>query len=290
MHARIWLVVGAIFVAAHVMGCGSGGSGAGEVPGSRMSLAAAQSGCVTVCPTCKPGVACPQFCRIDCPPGVSPCGPTVCRHNEECCNESCGICTRPGESCTQQACAPATPCVDTVLCIRGFHWSPDECQCVPDQPCVDTVLCARGLHWSPAECQCVPDEPCVDTVLCIRGTHWSPRLCECVPNGSCDVDQDCRLFSDYCTGCDCRALSNDDADPVCSGPGAECLADPCMGRSVQCVSGQCVVSAQCVQTQLCARRTHWSPEQCACVPDHGPHTPHRPHAPHAPHSPQHTGA
>ena len=240
MHARIWLVVGAIFVAAHVMGCGSGGSGAGEVPGSRMSLAAAQSGCVTVCPTCKPGVACPQFCRIDCPPGVSPCGPTVCRHNEECCNESCGICTRPGESCTQQACAPATPCVDTVLCIRG--------------------------------------------------THWSPRLCECVPNGSCDVDQDCRLFSDYCTGCDCRALSNDDADPVCSGPGAECLADPCMGRSVQCVSGQCVVSAQCVQTQLCARRTHWSPEQCACVPDHGPHTPHRPHAPHAPHSPQHTGA
>ena len=170
MHGRVWLLAGAIVVAAQVIGCGSSGDSSGEVSGSRMSLAAAQSGCVTVCPTCPPGVACPQFCRLDCPPGVSPCGPTVCRHNFKCCNESCGICTASGDGCTQQFCAP-TPCVDTVLCIRGFHFSPEVCQCVPDEPCVDTVLCIRGLHWS-------------------------PRLCECVPDGSCDVDDDCRVFSD----------------------------------------------------------------------------------------------
>lgn len=264
MNGRVWLLAGAIFFSAQVIGCGSSGDGSGEVPGSRMSAMAALSGCVTVCPTCAPDVACPDFCRIECPPGVSPCGPTVCRHNQECCNESCGICTQPGGVCTQQFCAPATPCVDTVLCIRGFHWSPDACQCVPD----------------------AAPTPCIDNVLCIRGSHWSPVECRCVPDGSCSSDADCRVFSDYCTGCDCRALSNGDPDPTCDGPGVRCFADPCMGKTAQCVSGQCVLSAQCVQTQLCIIGDHWSPERCACVPDHGPHTPHRPHPPHPPRVPQ----
>jgi len=258
MHGRAWLLAGALFITSQVIGCGSSGGGSGEVPGSRMSLAAAQSGCVTVCATCKPNVACPDLCRIECPPGVTPCGPTVCRHNQECCNESCGICTPPGGVCTQQICAP-TPCVDTVLCIRGFHWSSTECQCVPDEPCVDTVLCIRGFHWSPEQCQCVPD-------------------------GSCAGDDDCRVFSDYCTGCDCRALSNEDPDPVCSGPGVECFVDPCRGKTAQCVNGQCALNSQCVQTELCIRGSHWSPDLCACVRDR-PHSPHRPHQPHAPHQP-----
>ncbi len=261
MHGRVGLLAAAIFAAVQVIGCGSsGGAGSGEVPGSRMSLAAAESGCFAVCATCKPGVACPDICHLECPHGVSPCGPTVCRRYEVCCNESCGICTRSGDTCSQDVCPPVTPCVDTVLCIRGFHWSPEECQCVPD-------------------------EPCVDTVLCILGFHWSPTQCECVPNGSCNVDEDCRVFSDYCTGCDCRALSNEDQDPVCSGPGVECLADPCMGRTAQCVNGQCAVNPQCVQTQLCVLGSHWSPEQCACVSDHSPHPLHRPHPPHMPHPP-----
>ena len=37
----------------------------------------------------------------------------------------------------------------------------------------------------------------------------------------------------------------------------------------------------CVDTVLCIRGSHWSPEQCRCVPDR-PHPPHQPHAPHAP--------
>jgi len=111
-----------------------------------------------------------------------------------------------------------TPCIDTVLCIRGSHWSPEECQCVPDVP---------GSCASDAECQVVPDyctgceclalavtdpdptcsgpgvqcfaDPCmnrtatcvngqctlacVETQLCVRGAHWDPNACACVADG-----------------------------------------------------------------------------------------------------------
>jgi hypothetical protein len=32
------------------------------------------------------------------------CGPATCGADEVCCNESCGICTAPGDTCTTQAC------------------------------------------------------------------------------------------------------------------------------------------------------------------------------------------
>ena len=240
MKQRTALAVGLCAFVLQLAGCGSAdsnGSGSGEVPGSRMSIAMAQRGCRIVCPTCASDVACPQFCVVKCPPSVIPCGPTTCSNGEVCCNASCGICTPPNGTCSQQACGPTVPCVDTVLCIRGFHWSPEQCMCVPDV--------------------------CVDTVLCIRGSHWSPEQCMCVPDTSCSSDADCRLFSDYCTGCDCRALSTDAPDPSCSGPGVQCLADPCLNDVAQCVNGQCTVAPR---PRL-----------------HQPHPPHAPHAPHAPH-------
>src|SRR5688572_19926923 len=60
--------------------------------------------------------------------------------------------------------------------------------------------------------------------------------------GACQTDSDCRLFSDYCTGCDCRALSRGQSDPSCAGPGVRCLADPCQRKSAQCVKGRCAVA------------------------------------------------
>ncbi len=44
----------------------------------------------------------------------------------------------------------------------------------------------------------------------------------------------------------------------------------------------------CVETGLCIRGFHWSPERCACVPDHShlPRAPHVPHPPHVPHRQQ----
>jgi hypothetical protein len=57
--------------------------------------------------------------------------------------------------------------------------------------------------------------------------------------GACTSDGDCRLFSDYCTGCDCRALARDEQDPTCDGPGVRCVADPCMTKTAVCEAGKC---------------------------------------------------
>ena len=59
--------------------------------------------------------------------------------------------------------------------------------------------------------------------------------------GTCETAADCRLVDDYCTGCDCRALSKAERDPICSGPGVSCLIAPCQDRSVACRSRRCVV-------------------------------------------------
>jgi hypothetical protein len=59
----------------------------------------------------------------------------------------------------------------------------------------------------------------------------------------CKVDSDCRLFSDYCTGCDCRALGLGEPDPVCAGPGVRCLANPCANKIASCLGGSCLVQS-----------------------------------------------
>lgn len=95
---------------------------------------------------------------------------------------------------------------------------------------------------------------CTVIALCIQGYSWSSAKCACVRNsnpggkpGSCTVDADCRLYSDYCTGCDCRSLSTNQKDPTCSGPGVRCFADPCGAKAATCVNNSCVVSDAVVQ-------------------------------------------
>ncbi|MBI3784214.1 MAG: hypothetical protein HY270_12530 [Deltaproteobacteria bacterium] len=239
MNRRTLVLFGCLAIAALSGGCGSDAN-PGEVQGSRISTAAAQGGCTVVCPPCDPSSpVCPKApCRLVCPPGVTPCGDNVCRKGELCCDASCGVCSAPDGTCAVQPCPQPTVCVQTALCIRGFHWSPEQCQCVPDNP------------------------------------------------GACAADDDCRLFSDYCTGCDCRALANSDPDPLCDGPGVRCFADPCQNQTARCSAGYCVTATQCVDTQLCVRGSHWSPELCSCVPDRGPRQPHSPRVPHSPHSPR----
>jgi hypothetical protein len=74
------------------------------------------------------------------------------------------------------------------------------------------------------------------------GGFCTQQFCE--PAGGCKQDADCRTFSDYCTGCDCRALGKDDKDPTCSGPGVRCLADPCRDKKAVCKNGQCAVASK----------------------------------------------
>ncbi len=197
------------------------------------------SGCVVDCPTCNPGQPCPMRpCRLICPDGATPCGVALCEHGDVCCNASCGICTAPGEGCSQEVCAPDR-CAEHSACDPDFHWSAERCACVANE------------------------------------------------SGSCRDSSDCELLSDYCSGCDCRALAADDPQPGCGLPGVRCFADPCLNQRAACVGGRCEVVRDCVEKLLCTRGYRWSLERCTCVADRSlrlrrKHQPQMPHAPHPP--------
>ncbi len=81
----------------------------------------------------------------------------------------------------------------------------------------------------------------------------------------CKIDSDCRLFADYCTGCDCRALGKGEADPTCSGPGVRCVADPCRSLVARCVEGRCIAGRAAAYSP-CAGKT--CGQACSlCPPD-----------------------
>ena len=163
-----------------------------------VSAEAVAGGCRWICPKCRPGAICSKMaCYEDCN-AATKCGDARCNKDQVCCNESCGICTGPGEGCIDLYCMPAEKaCMMLGLCIEGFHWSATKCACLPD-------------------------------------THGKKP-------GTCTTDADCRLEADYCTGCDCRALSSSQTLPACPGPGVRCFADPCMTYTAACVSGTCSV-------------------------------------------------
>lgn len=109
------------------------------------------------------------------------------------------------------------------------------CPKCPANKICPTIACYEDCNGKPREC--------VQTALCIQGYAWDSKSCQCVPSkpapGACATDADCRTFADYCTGCNCLALSSNQADPTCSGPGVRCFADPCLGKAAACVSGSC---------------------------------------------------
>ena len=80
-------------------------------------------------------------------------------------------------------------------------------------------------------------------VMLAASLSLAPSSCDHVaPAAGCRANADCRLFSDYCTGCECRSLPTGAADPTCNGPGVQCFVDPCQGKSAVCTNGACVVS------------------------------------------------
>jgi len=138
---------------------------------------------------------------------------------------SCGRATRTGPS-AQGLCASSADCA------AGSRCTTESGVCNPSPDCRPGLACPAVCYGT-----CEPPPP---TPAPLAG-------------GPCRSDSDCRTFSDYCTGCDCRALSLCEVDPVCPGPGVQCFVDPCLGREAFCDAGRCA---------LRSKRATCPPERC----------------------------
>src|SRR4051812_1627392 len=139
--------------------------------------------------------------------------------------------------------APSTGAVEqaTKNLPPGCH---EECpKCKKGEVC-PKIACRIICHGNKTACGdnfCNDGEYCCNESCGICAPFGALCIQQfCGPAQQCQADADCRLFSDYCTGCDCRALGPNDADPVCEGPGVRCFADPCQGKTAACVNGACV--------------------------------------------------
>lgn len=109
------------------------------------------------------------------------------------------------------------------------------------RPCASSNQCPRGNYCTVDDGVCNPPPGCGPGQSC-------PTVCYGTCQGFrteaalCRYDSDCRTFSDYCTGCDCRALGATQKDPVCKGPGVQCFVDPCLDKTAVCEAGRCVIS------------------------------------------------
>lgn len=135
------------------------------------------------------------------------------------------------EPTTARVLAAGKPCRATSECGAGLRCTTDDGACDRPPGCGPSDLCAAvcyGLCTPKTTAQLVPKEV-VPPATGAKGA-------------ACKSDADCVLFSNYCTGCDCRALGRDEGTPKCAGPGVRCLVDPCMKRHAACVEGRCSVS------------------------------------------------
>ena len=116
------------------------------------------------CPGCPTLVSCnplspPKPRPDDIAPNGPKCGPSTCAFGQECCNESCGICVEPGESCIQIFCgtpddvAPNGPKCGENTCAFGQECCNESCGiCVEkggsctQQFCGDLEQLARNGH------------------------------------------------------------------------------------------------------------------------------------------------
>jgi hypothetical protein len=191
---------------------GNGGGGdAGGTPGTgaapgRDPGAGGKSGGPSIEPS---GPACAS--TESCPEG------TFCTTEKDVCNPPPGCDGSPDKAC---------PAVCYGTCEKAD---------APGVPCGKTTCRAGQFCCNPSCGICTePDEAC------------TLQACEdpkTPPPAECKTDADCRTFSDYCTGCDCRALARHETDPVCKGPGVRCFADPCGGQTATCQNGQCVLGS-----------------------------------------------
>jgi hypothetical protein len=152
-----------------------------------------------------------------------------------------------GAGGTARACASTAECPSGTTCTTeaGVCNPPPGCNADAGTVCpaVCYGTCARsGGGVACGKAQCAAGQVCCNASCGIctpPGGVCTQQLCD---ETACRADSDCRLFSDYCTGCDCRALGVGAPDPTCPGPGVQCLIDPCDNKRAVCARGACAVS------------------------------------------------
>lgn len=110
------------------------------------------------------------------------------------------------------------------------------------KPCASTAECGEGRICSTETGACDRPPGCGPEDICAAVCYGTCVDRPAAATGSCQTDADCRAFSDYCTGCDCRALAKGAPDPTCAGPGVRCLVDPCLDKRGRCDGGRCVIA------------------------------------------------
>lgn len=145
----------------------------------------------------------------------------------------------------------STPCMSTAQCGTGEVCTTEDGVCNPPPGCGPGVACPAVCYGT---CRPKAGTPCGSktcgpgTVCCNAscGICTPPdgactqQVCPPPPN-RCKADADCRKFSDYCVGCNCRALSVCQPDPTCPTPGVQCFVDPCFNKEAFCNAGTCAL-------------------------------------------------
>jgi len=108
------------------------------------------------------------------------------------------------------------------------------------KPCASTADCAAGSLCTVDEGVCNPPPGCKRGDVCPAVCYGTCKARP--PVVQCRVDADCRAFAFMCTGCDCLALGPNDREPVCEGPGVQCLVDPCRDKTARCDGGRCAIA------------------------------------------------
>ncbi len=100
-----------------------------------------------------------------------------------------------------------------------------------------TAVCPSGQYCCNASCgMCAPMGAACIQIAC-AGTGGAGGV------GVCTANTDCKLYDDYCKGCNCRAVpANIAVDPACgSADMVSCLVEPCLNKQTVCNNGQCAV-------------------------------------------------
>jgi hypothetical protein len=200
------------------------------------------------------------------------CGPSTCAKGEVCCNESCGYCTAPGESCTEEFCGgvPGGEECGNVTCDAGQvccnascgictepggfctqqACEPDDEEPRPGEPC--DLDCDPGQHCEYIEVQCIqapcpPQPECVDDTRC-GGFAGLP----CPGAGSCadDPGDDCDPENG---GADCGGVCECNAIGLCvdgtvwnpSPSVCGCEGEPTGGGGAECGNVTCPAGQEC---------------------------------------------